>query len=119
MKACHSLNQYLGISRDEKTKDYILVLSYAKYGSLSKNLTDIFKFEWKLKLKILSDIISNLNRIHSKGYLHRDIHPGKILLKKDYEAYITDLGLSKPLDEKEQEDRIYGVLPYIAPELFQ
>ena len=119
MKACHSLNQYLGISRDEKTKDYILVLSYAKYGSLSKNLTDIFKFEWKLKLKILRDIISNLNRIHSKKYLHRDIHPGNILLKEDYEAYITDLGLSKPLDEKEQDEHIHGVLPYIALELFQ
>ncbi|CAG8735668.1 44029_t:CDS:2 [Gigaspora margarita] len=44
-KACHSLNQYLGISRDEETNDYILVLSYAKYGSLSKNLTDILKFK--------------------------------------------------------------------------
>ncbi|RIB21570.1 kinase-like domain-containing protein [Gigaspora rosea] len=119
LKACHSLNQYLGISRDEKTKDYILVLSYAKYGSLSKNLTDIFKFEWKLKLKMLHDIISNLNRIHSKEYLHRDIHPGNILLKEDYKAYITDLDLSKPFDEKEQKERIHGVLSYIAPELFQ
>ena len=39
-------------------------------------------------------------------------------MKEDYEAYITDLGLSKPLDEKEQEEHIHGVLPYIAPELF-
>ena len=109
----------MGISRDEKTNDYILVLSYAKYGSLSKNLTNIFKFEWKIKLKILHDIVSNLYRIHSKGYLHRDLHPGNILLKENYEAYITDLGLSKPFDEKEQDERIHGVLPYIAPELFQ
>ncbi|RIB30110.1 kinase-like domain-containing protein [Gigaspora rosea] len=119
LKACHSLNQYLGISRDEKTNDYILVLSYAKNGSLSKNLVDIFKFEWKLKLKILRDIISNLYRIHFKKYLHRDLHPGNIQLRQDYEAYITDLGLSKPLDEEEQEERTHGVLPYIALELFQ
>ncbi|RIB09965.1 kinase-like domain-containing protein, partial [Gigaspora rosea] len=71
------------------------------------------------KLRILHNIVSNLYRIHSKGFLHRDLHPGNILLKKNYEAYITDLGLSKPLDEKEQEERIHGVLPYIAPELFQ
>src|SRR5260364_173806 len=103
----------------KKPNDYILGLSYAKYGSLSKYLIDIFKFEWKIKLKILHDIISNLDRIHSKKYLHRDIHPGNILLKEDYEAYITDLSLSKPLDEKQQEERIHGVLPYIAPELFQ
>ena len=67
----------MGISRDEKTKDYILVLSYAKYGSLSKNLTNIFKFEWKIKLKILHNIVSNLDCIHSKGYLHQDLYPGK------------------------------------------
>ncbi|RIB29708.1 kinase-like domain-containing protein [Gigaspora rosea] len=119
LKAYHSLSQYLGISRDEKTNDYILVLNYAKYGSLSKNLSNIFKFEWKIKLKILHDIVSNLYHIHSKGYLHRDLHPGNILLKENYEAYITDLGLSKPLDEKEQEGRIHGVLPYVAPELLQ
>src|SRR5260363_2778 len=63
--------------------------------------------------------MSNLYRIHTKGYLHRDLHPGNILLKENYEAYITDLGLSKPLDENEQDERIHGVLPYIAPELFQ
>ncbi|KAF0450391.1 kinase-like domain-containing protein [Gigaspora margarita] len=119
LKACHSLSQYLGISRDEKTNNYILVLSYIVYRSLNKNLIDIFKFEWKIKLKILHDIASNLGHIHSKGYLHRDLHLGNILLKENYEAYITDLGLSKPLDEKEQEERIHGVLPYIAPELFQ
>ncbi|CAG8851731.1 9084_t:CDS:1, partial [Gigaspora margarita] len=38
--------------------------------------------------------------------IHRDLHPGNILLKENYDAYITDLGLSKPLDEKEQRDRL-------------
>ncbi|RIB02244.1 hypothetical protein C2G38_2228364 [Gigaspora rosea] len=57
LKACHSLDQYLGISRDEKNK-----------------------------------------RLYKK-----------ILLKENYEAYITDLGLSKPLDEKEQEECIHRV----------
>ncbi|KAF0450383.1 kinase-like domain-containing protein [Gigaspora margarita] len=52
----------------KKTNDYILVLSYAKYGSLSKNLTNIFKFEWKIKLKILHDIASNLSHIRSYSF---------------------------------------------------
>ncbi|CAG8843776.1 26583_t:CDS:1, partial [Gigaspora margarita] len=30
------------------------------------------------------------------------IHPGNLLSKEDYEAYITDLGLSKLLDGKEK-----------------
>ncbi|CAG8621827.1 1534_t:CDS:2 [Dentiscutata heterogama] len=102
----------------EKKDDYILVTSYAKYRSLNKNLADIFKFGWKIKLQILHDIISNLNHIHYKRYLHQDLHLENILLKEDYETYIINLGLSKPLDEKDQ-DHINGVLPYIAPELFQ
>jgi len=31
--------------------------------------------------------------------------------------YISDLGLSKPADKSSKTDEIYGVLPYIAPEV--
>ncbi|CAG8765296.1 28052_t:CDS:1, partial [Gigaspora margarita] len=39
------------------------------------------------------------------------IHPENLLSKEDYEAYITDIGLLKLLDEKEEE-RIHKDLPY-------
>ncbi|RIB25095.1 kinase-like domain-containing protein [Gigaspora rosea] len=83
---------------------------YQKGLNVEKNI-DI-AFEWKYQEM-------NNDRIHSKEYLHRVLHPGNILLKEHYKAYITDLGLSKPFNEKEKEKHIHGVLPYIAPELFQ
>jgi len=33
-------------------------------------------------------------------------------------CYITDLGLSRPVNEA-NEKNIYGVLPYVAPEILQ
>ncbi|CAG8817522.1 6765_t:CDS:1, partial [Racocetra fulgida] len=59
-----------------------------------------------------------LSRIHLKKFIHRDLHSGNILLKEQYEAYITDLGLSISFDEK-QDGHIYGVLPYLAPEVLE
>jgi len=55
------------------------------------------------------------------GLTHRDFHSGNILnkktSKKDVQCYITDLGLCKPANETSQEDKVFGVLPYVAPEL--
>ncbi|CAG8798537.1 1554_t:CDS:1, partial [Racocetra fulgida] len=45
------------------------------------------------------------------------LHSGNILLKEQYEAYI-ELGSSISVDEK-QDNNIYGVLPYLAPEVLK
>ncbi|CAG8701168.1 14613_t:CDS:2 [Dentiscutata erythropus] len=42
-----------------------------------------------------------------------DIHPGNIL--RDLIWYISDLGISGPADD-ENYGKVYGVLPYVAPE---
>ncbi|CAG8782500.1 14421_t:CDS:1, partial [Racocetra fulgida] len=49
--------------------------------------------------------------------MHRDLQPGNILLKERYEAYIN-LDSSTSLDEK-QNSHVYGVLPYLAPEVLK
>jgi len=34
-------------------------------------------------------------------------------------TYIIDLGLSRSVDSLKKEDKVYGVLPYVAPEVLQ
>jgi len=51
--------------------------------------------------------------------VHGDFHAGNILRNEVIsDVYlITDLGLCKPANEKNKEENVYGVLPYVAPEI--
>ncbi|CAI2188965.1 1371_t:CDS:2, partial [Funneliformis geosporum] len=47
------------------------------------------------------------------GYCHKNFHSGNI----SQDAFISDSGLTGPADKQKSDDQIYGVLPYIAPEV--
>jgi len=66
----------------------------------------------------LSSISKGLGVIRKQGLVHRDFHSGNVL-NDEYYSYITDLGLSRPVNSQKKEGEIYGVLPYIAPEILQ
>jgi len=110
-----------GISQDPETKNCVIVMEYMKGGNLRqylKNKTD--ELSLKDKLNKLNQIISGLRDIHGQNLVHRDFHSGNILLH--YEgilSFIADLGLSQPASYKKQKEQIFGVLPYVAPELLQ
>ncbi|CAB4426082.1 unnamed protein product [Rhizophagus irregularis] len=111
-----------GITQDPETKDYIIVMDYAKDGSLRNYLnTNFNKLNWEIKIKYLCCIASGLENIHNNELIHRDLHIGNIL--KNYEViHITDMGLCKPADYNASENatnNIYGVLSYIAPEILR
>jgi serine/threonine protein kinase len=110
--------QIFGFTQDPNSLNYIIVMSYAKKGSLRKCLYDINKFKWQDKLKLLKKIILGLKVIHESNLTHGDFHDGNILLSDNYEAYIIDLGLCKPISDLQNSD-IYGVLPYMAPEILR
>ena len=63
-----------------------------------------------------------LENIHNNNFIHRDIHSGNMLFVKEndptYQWQIGDLGLSQPANNTLSNDEIYGVIPYIAPEIF-
>ncbi|WNE40705.1 MAG: Serine/threonine-protein kinase PknD [Mycoplasmataceae bacterium] len=72
------------------------------------------------KISQLTNIVQGLKDIHQKNLVHRDFHSGNILKGiKQTECLITDLGLCKPTNESSQAEKIYGVLPYVAPEVLQ
>ncbi|RIB26278.1 kinase-like domain-containing protein [Gigaspora rosea] len=89
----------------EETKEYFMVFQYANKESLHKYLRKNFvELTWETKLRILQDISLDLDRIHDlAGYIHADFH--------------SDLGLSRKNDEEVSEGDIYGVIPYVAPEV--
>ena len=113
--------EFHGITKDPKTNNFMMVMHYAKDGSLRQKLNKKFNsMGWKEKFSILWDTASGLKNIHKGGLIHQDFHCGNILCNGVY-FYVTDLGLCKPANEKSEKcnKNIYGVLPYVAPEVLK
>jgi serine/threonine protein kinase len=94
-------------------------MKYANKGNLRGNLTKIVKNNWNQKLIILYEIISGLNMIHEQNLIHCDFHDGNILNHKKDDVYISDLGLCQPVKSFLKQHDIYGVIPFMAPEVLR
>ncbi|CAB5377781.1 unnamed protein product [Rhizophagus irregularis] len=122
-KSSNILNIY-GISQNPDTKEYIMVLQYAKEGDLNHWINENYEyFNWKNKLSVLLNIISGLKEIHQKNIVHRDFHTGNILFLRNINDFsncisISDMGLCGEVSNI-NENNIYGVMPYVAPEVLR
>src|ERR1044072_9863221 len=98
----------------------MIVMDYAENGSLKKNLSDIVKDKWLLKLINLYTIVSGLNVIHQQKLVHCDFHHGNVLKAgSKFLLSISDLGLCKPIESLSKKNDIYGVLPFVAAEVLR
>ena len=98
-----------------------MVMHYIPDGNLRQYLKSHYsKLNLNHKLQFLRDTARGLKDIHNKGFIHKDLHSGNILNEDQFGkySYITDLGLCKPVDEQ-GEEKIHGVLPYVAPEVLR
>src|SRR5687767_12576973 len=89
----------------------MMVLQYCKNGNLRNHSED---YDYASKIKILSHIAKGLLDIHNAEKVHHDFHSGNILIFGI--PFISDLGLCQPANN-EKKKGVYGVLPYVAPEV--
>ncbi|RHZ86138.1 hypothetical protein Glove_54g171 [Diversispora epigaea] len=73
-----------------------------------------FLQEIKTQLKFRGKI-NGMSNIHEAGLMHKDFHSGNIVNETKTSSYIIDFGLCKPVTKNDPE-KIYGVIPYMAPE---
>jgi serine/threonine protein kinase len=113
-----------------------MVMLYAKRGNLQNSLNiekkrlhkkqkrynfsnfDLNLQIWKYKINILTHISAGLKIIHDKGIIHRDLHVSNIVCSH-HTPHITDMGLCKPANYNGENNMMYGVLPYLAPEILR
>ncbi|GES87600.1 kinase-like domain-containing protein [Rhizophagus clarus] len=109
--------RFYGITKDSETNEFMMIMQFADNGNLrnilSSNFNNIF---WNIKLGYLYCLVNDLRNLHLLGYSHKDFHSGNIL-NNDIGTYISDFGLSGPSNKQKSDYKIYGVLPYIAPEV--
>ncbi|RHZ78472.1 hypothetical protein Glove_164g36 [Diversispora epigaea] len=116
--------RFYGITQDPETHSYMMVLEYASEGNLREYLKINFNnINWEQKLDNLFYLSLWLKNIHELDIVHQDFHPGNILshdFKNTSHMQISDFGLSKIIGanpNNPEKKNIFGVLPYIAPEV--
>ena len=62
--------QLYGFTQDPNTLNYMIVMNLAGNGSLKKNLSNIVKDEWIVKLIRLNSIICGLDILHQQKMVH-------------------------------------------------
>ncbi|CAB4444226.1 unnamed protein product [Rhizophagus irregularis] len=112
--------QCFGITQDPNNKEYMMVIEYCEYGNLRNYLNKSENYiNYKSKIENLLKIARGLLDIHNAEKVHKDFHSGNILLNVAG-PYISDLGMCQPANIKQTvKEGIYGVLPYMAPEVLR
>ncbi|RIA98797.1 kinase-like domain-containing protein, partial [Glomus cerebriforme] len=118
------ISNYFGITQDPITKEFIIIMPYYDLGDLVHYISeDFFNINWERKLNKLYSISNGLFNIHKQEVIHRDLHSGNIFFYKGSANYVDtvigDLGISKSATESTDDDENYGIIPYMAPEIFQ
>ncbi|RGB35200.1 kinase-like domain-containing protein [Rhizophagus diaphanus] len=87
-------------------------------GNLRSNLL-VKKYNPFEKYRNLMGIAKSLLTLHKCNLVHGDFHSGNILLNSKDVNCLSDFGLSRPVNQTINSNEIYGVIPYIAPEILR
>ncbi len=87
-----------------------------------KSLADVIRAGGPLPLarasKILEQVAHALDYAHQRGFIHRDIKPGNVMVAADDHATLTDFGIARAMSGTHltQTGTIIGTPEYMAPE---
>lgn len=96
-----------------------LVMEYVPGGTLKEVMTH--KLPWQTAAAVLAPIARALDYVHRQQIVHRDVKPSNILLHDDFRPMLSDFGILKILEGKEEkvESAIgagIGTPEYMPPE---
>ncbi|XP_050271295.1 G-type lectin S-receptor-like serine/threonine-protein kinase SD2-5 isoform X2 [Quercus robur] len=102
----------------------LLVYEYMSNGSLDRwvfHKNPEMLLDWKLRKKIIIEIARGLSYLHEdcrQKIVHLDIKPHNILLDENFNAKVSDFGLSKLVDHDQSQvvTNMRGTPGYMAPE---
>ena len=99
-----------------------LTLEYVEGLSLSELIQQSGRIQANRALKIALQVVEGLATAYKLGIVHRDVKPANILLSKEGNAKLADLGLAMVVDATSELSSEYrprgvaGTVAYMAPE---
>jgi len=96
-----------------------LVMEYVPGGTLKDAMNQ--KLPWQTAAAILAPVARALEYVHRQQIVHRDVKPSNILLQEDFRPMLSDFGILKLLETKEEKVSSaigvgVGTPEYMSPE---
>jgi serine/threonine protein kinase len=109
--------QYLDFGNQDGV--FFIVSQYYEGGSLADLLRRESILPISRAIEIISQVADALDYAHKSGVIHRDIKPSNILFDARGQAAISDFGIAKSLQGREDqtsEGNLFGTPEYLSPE---
>ncbi len=103
----------------EENGRLVLVMEYVDGRPLDKMIgQDVGPIPWKKTVPLFTQVLDGIGYAHSIGVVHRDIKPANILISKEGQVKVTDLGIAKIAGEQgmTRTGTQMGTLYYESPE---
>jgi tRNA A-37 threonylcarbamoyl transferase component Bud32 len=97
-------------------KTYYVSMEYVDGTTVENMLRKNGQLSVDDTLSISIQAARGLGFAHTKNVVHRDIRPGTIMVTRNKETKIADLGLAKTFDHRAGKKQVAGSLHYMAPE---
>lgn len=107
------------LERGEHDGRLYLAMEFLRGETLHACLNEPATLDTRRAIRILLDLASALSVLHELGVIHRDLHPGNVLVLADGTAKLLDFGLARAAATSTitRADTVIGNLPYLAPEI--
>ncbi len=108
------------IDAGEVEGHHFFVMEYVEGATIKDELDKNKTFDEKVAIKIVLAVAEAMKHAHERGLIHRDIKPENVILTKDGNVKLADLGLARlTADEKgamAEAGMAIGTPYYISPE---
>eukprot|EP01039_Chlorochromonas_danica_P005844 gene5846-6436_t len=99
-----------------------MVMELSRGGDLFDRINAKRRYREEEAKQVMFQILKAIKYLHERNVAHRDLKPENILLVRednDIELKLTDFGLAKVADEKQQLKSFCGTPQYFAPEVLE